>query len=85
MNWDEQIIVFVSCGLLLHYADHVLLYVRTPHSHNIATALPCVEQQIESQTLTGTQGNAPDFVEVGEAGIAVDHAIRRQLAVQRSL
>jgi len=30
-------------------------------------------------------GNAPDFVEVGEAGIAVDHAMRRQLAVQRSL
>jgi hypothetical protein len=29
-------------------------------------------------------GDAPDFVEVGEAGIAVDHAIRRQRAVQRS-
>jgi hypothetical protein len=28
--------------------------------------------------------DAPDFVEVGEAGIAVDHAMRRQLAVQRS-
>ena len=27
-------------------------------------------------------GNAPDFVEVGEAGIAVDHAMRRRLAVQ---
>ena len=27
-------------------------------------------------------GNAPEFVEVGEAGIAVDHAMRRQLAVQ---
>ena len=30
------------------------------------------------------QGDAPDFVEVGEAGIAVDHAMRRQRAVQRS-
>jgi tetratricopeptide (TPR) repeat protein len=30
------------------------------------------------------QRDAPDFVEVGEAGIAVDHAMRRQLAVQRS-
>jgi hypothetical protein len=30
------------------------------------------------------KGNAPDFVEVGEAGIAVDHAMRRQLSVQRS-
>jgi hypothetical protein len=28
------------------------------------------------------EGNAPDFVEVGEAGIAVDHAMRRRLAVQ---
>jgi hypothetical protein len=28
--------------------------------------------------------DAPDFVEVGEAGIAVDHAMRRRLAVQRS-
>jgi hypothetical protein len=27
-------------------------------------------------------GNAPDFVEVGEAGIAVDHAMRRQRRVQ---
>jgi Protein of unknown function (DUF4011) len=30
----------------------------------------------------GRGGNAPDFVEVGEAGIAVDHAMRRRLAVQ---
>ena len=29
-------------------------------------------------------GDAPDFVEVGEAGIAVDHAMRRQRAVQHS-
>jgi hypothetical protein len=29
-------------------------------------------------------GNAPDFVEVGEASIAVDHAMRHQLSVQRS-
>ena len=29
-------------------------------------------------------GDAPDFVEVGEAGIAVDHAMRRRRAVQRS-
>ena len=27
-------------------------------------------------------GDAPDFVEVGEAGIAVDHAMRRQRRVQ---
>jgi hypothetical protein len=29
-------------------------------------------------------GDAPAFVEVGEAGIAVDHVMRRQFAVQRS-
>ena len=29
-------------------------------------------------------GDAPVFVEVGEAGIAVDHAMRRELAVQCS-
>ena len=28
------------------------------------------------------RGDAPDFVEVGEAGIAVDHAMRRQRRVQ---
>ena len=28
--------------------------------------------------------DAPAFVEVGEAGIAVDHVMRRQFAVQRS-
>ncbi len=28
------------------------------------------------------QGDAPDFVEVGEAGIAVDDAMRRQRRVQ---
>ena len=33
---------------------------------------------------TSISGDAPDFVEVGEAGIAVDHAMRRQRAVQRS-
>lgn len=32
----------------------------------------------------GTEGDAPVFVEVGEAGIAVDHAMRRELAVQCS-
>ncbi len=31
------------------------------------------------------RGDAPEFVEVGEAGIAVDHAMRRWLAVQSSL
>ena len=31
-----------------------------------------------------TKGDAPVFVEVGEAGIAVDHAMRRELAVQYS-
>ncbi len=30
------------------------------------------------------EGDAPDFVEVSEAGIAVDHVMRRQRAVQRS-
>ena len=30
------------------------------------------------------KGDAPVFVEVGEAGIAVDHAMRRELAVQWS-
>jgi hypothetical protein len=30
------------------------------------------------------EGDAPNFVEVGEAGIAVDDAMRRQLAVQSS-
>ena len=30
------------------------------------------------------RGDAPVFVEVGEAGIAVDHAMRRELAVQCS-
>ena len=29
-----------------------------------------------------TTGGAPDFVEVGEAGIAVDNAMRRQRRVQ---
>jgi hypothetical protein len=28
------------------------------------------------------RGDAPDFVEVGEAGTAVDHAMRRQRRVQ---
>jgi DNA invertase Pin-like site-specific DNA recombinase len=41
---------------------------------------------ILARTKTGIERarDAPDFVEVGEAGIAVDHAMRRQLAVQRS-
>jgi len=34
---------------------------------------------------TMSRGDAPAFVEVGEAGIAVDHAMRRQLVIQRSL
>ena len=38
----------------------------------------------ELQRLDSRGGDAPDFVEVGEAGIAVDHAMRRQRAVQRS-
>jgi hypothetical protein len=32
--------------------------------------------------LTAGKGDAPDFVEVGEAGIAVDDAMRRQRRVQ---
>jgi hypothetical protein len=31
---------------------------------------------------TGPNGDAPDFVEVGEAGIAMDDAMRRQRRVQ---
>lgn len=36
----------------------------------ILTEFSCVER------------DAPVFVEIGEAGIAVDHAMRRELAVQ---
>jgi hypothetical protein len=32
--------------------------------------------------LTAIIEDAPDFVEVGEAGIAMDHAMRRQRRVQ---
>ena len=38
---------------------------------------------LERKVAAGVEkGNAPDFVEVGEAGDAVDHAMRRRLAVQ---
>ena len=40
-----------------------------------------VAEQLEKAILFG---DAPVFVEVGEAGIAVDHAMRRELAVQCS-
>jgi hypothetical protein len=40
-------------------------------------SLPYVATYPESFT-----GDAPDFVEVGEAGIAVDDAMRRQHSVQ---
>lgn len=38
----------------------------------------------DSQPDEGLSGNTSDFVEVGEAGIAVKHVMRRQLAVQHS-
>jgi len=37
---------------------------------------------LEETSAEARKGDAPDFVEVGEAGIAVDHAMRRPLAVQ---
>jgi hypothetical protein len=41
-------------------------------------------QRLESNQSRRMMGDAPVFVEVGEAGIAVDHAMRRELAVQCS-
>ena len=37
---------------------------------------------VEGRLITPPPGDAPDFVEVGEAGIAMDDAMRRQRRVQ---
>ena len=37
---------------------------------------------VQSAMWDNLEGDAPDFVEVGEAGIAVDDATRRQRRVQ---
>ena len=39
----------------------------------------CNERYVVSR---GSEGDAPDFVELGEAGIAMDDAMRRQRRVQ---
>ena len=39
-------------------------------------------QALQQQVWPVARGNAPDFVEVGEAGIAVDDAMRHQRCVQ---
>jgi hypothetical protein len=50
-------------------------------------AVPCLAWLLKNWVARLTleresDGDAPDFVEVGEAGIAVDHAMRRQRRVQ---
>jgi anti-sigma regulatory factor (Ser/Thr protein kinase) len=44
----------------------------------------CLEEAVANIIMHGgaKDGGAPDFVEVGEAGIAVDDAMRRQRRVQ---
>ena len=41
-----------------------------------------VRSVLSARLLELSQGDAPDFVEVGEAGIAMDDAMRRQRRVQ---
>ena len=52
-------------------------------SHLLASIFPLNPQYSQCGGVPKA-GDAPDFVEVGEAGIAVDHAMRRRRAVQRS-
>src|SRR5262245_28870926 len=47
-----------------------------PHQFEVLKAAEESEREIIAR-LVGGLGDAPDFVEVGEAGIAVDHAMRR--------
>src|SRR5262245_12404497 len=42
----------------------------------------CVDRQSDQRVTSFAGGDAPDFVEVGEAGIAMDDAMRRQRRVQ---
>jgi hypothetical protein len=56
-----------------------------PNARRIISSLLIAEEQKQSETaelINSSSRDAPDFVEVGEAGIAVDDAMRRQHRVQ---
>ena len=57
------------------------LYFGTTKINNDFDIVDAVGKE-DGKGMTATLEDAPDFVEVGEAGIAVDHAMRRPLAVQ---
>jgi hypothetical protein len=61
-------------------------HVLTVSSFLIAAASAYYGMRAELQNVDQrvAKGDAPAFVEVCEAGIAVDHVMRRQFAVQRS-
>jgi len=62
--------------------SHDVISSRIPKAFDGFVILQLSDLHIEMSEVAMTRGDAPDFVEVGEAGIAVDHAMRRPLAVQ---
>jgi hypothetical protein len=70
----------VSLGFLFQLAlAHLLWPARmalSPNNPLAATASPQIKNKMHSAR------DVPDFVEVGEAGIAVDDVMRRQRRVQ---
>ena len=70
----------MSLGFLIQLAlAHLLWPARmalSPNNPLAATASPQIKNKMHSAR------DVPDFVEVGEAGIAVDDVMRRQRRVQ---
>jgi hypothetical protein len=74
-------IVEITGGMLLAVAQYVSAYDARADSEMLSTdfcrgVIPATSWRVVYK------GDAPDFVEVGEAGIAMDDAMRRQRRVQ---